>query len=93
MLLCLHNFYRSFQHLKYLSDVRLLKLKREHEYKTLLRDKFEYYTGKSDPSVYQEKPFDLKGLGTRVEKYNEVLGRSQFNFTRSLNSYRFCPKQ
>ena len=50
------------KYLKYLSDVRLLRLKKEQEYKTLLRDKFEYYTGKSEPSVYQEKPFDLKIL-------------------------------
>ena len=50
------------KYLNYLSDVRLLKLKKEHDYKILMREKFEYYTGKADPSVYREKPFDLKVL-------------------------------
>ena len=50
------------KYLKYLSDVKLLKIKKEMEYKVLLREKFEYYTGKADEEVYKEKPFDLKIL-------------------------------
>ena len=39
------------------------------ERKSLYRDKWEYYTGKSPPEVYQEKPFDLKILRTDVPIY------------------------
>jgi len=35
----------------------------------LNREKWEYYTGKSDPSVYKEKPFDLKVLKADVHIY------------------------
>ena len=48
------------KYLNWLSDVRLFKIKKEQEYKRLLREKFEYYTGKSDAEVYKQKPFDLK---------------------------------
>jgi len=33
------------------------------------REKWEYYTGKADASVYAEKPFDLKILRTDIDKY------------------------
>ena len=33
------------KYLNYLSDVRLIKIRKEQEYKTLIREKFEYYTG------------------------------------------------
>ena len=33
------------------------------------RQKWEYYTGKADPQVYVEKPFDHKVLRTDVDKY------------------------
>ena len=35
------------------------------------RTKWEYYTGKADPQVYAEKPFDLKILRTDIDKYLE----------------------
>jgi len=57
------------KYLNYLSDVRLLKRRKESEYKILLKEKFEYYTGKADQSVYQEKPFDLKVLKTDLGLY------------------------
>ena len=50
------------KYLNYISDARLIKIKKEQEYKKLLRDKYEYYTGKSDSEVYKIKPFDLKIL-------------------------------
>lgn len=59
------------KYLKYLSDVKLLKIKKEMEYKVLLREKFEYYTGKSDEEVYKEKPFDLKILKQDLSLYME----------------------
>ena len=59
------------KYLKYLSDVKLLKIKKEMEYKVLLREKFEYYAGKADEEVYKEKPFDLKILKQDLSLYME----------------------
>ena len=53
----LHNKYMKF-HNQY---VNLLK-KAEQDLARLTREKWEYYTGKADPSVYQAKPFDIKVL-------------------------------
>ena len=39
------------------------------ERKVLYRNKWEYYTGKAAPEVYQAKPFDLKILKTDVGIY------------------------
>ena len=41
----------------------------ETEFNTMKREKWEYYTGKADASVYQEKPFDLKILKSDVHIY------------------------
>lgn len=57
------------KYLNYLSDVRLLKQKKEQEYKVLLKDKFEYYTGRADDSVYKDKPFNLKILKQDLALY------------------------
>ena len=35
----------------------------------MYRSKWEYYTGKADPDVYQEHPFDLKVLKADVGIY------------------------
>ena len=48
--------------------VNLLK-KAEQDLARLTREKWEYYTGKADPSVYQERPFNLKILKQDVDKY------------------------
>ena len=60
----LHNKWMKF-HNQY---VNLLK-KSEQDLARLTRDKWEYYTGKADPSVYQERPFNLKILKQDVDKY------------------------
>ena len=57
------------KYLKYLSDVKLLKIKKEMEYRVLLRENFEYYTGKASEEVYKEKPFDLKILKQDLSLY------------------------
>ena len=47
-----------------------LQLKQvKDEKKVLYRNKWEYYTGKSAPEVYQTKPFDLKILRADVSIY------------------------
>ena len=60
----LHNKY-----LQHYNKFSLLLKKAEYEQKVLKRQKWEYYTGKSDPSVYKEKPFDLKILKADVHIY------------------------
>jgi len=60
----LHNKYCKF-HNQY---VNLLK-KSEQDLARLTREKWEYYTGKADSSVYQENPFNIKLLKQDVDKY------------------------
>ena len=60
----LHN-----QYMKYLTKYKLMLSRAETEYSILKKDKWEYYTGKADASVYAEKPFDLKILRTDIDKY------------------------
>jgi hypothetical protein len=75
------------KYLNFLSDVRLIKIKKEQDYKKLLRDKFEYYTGKADAEIYKEKPFDLKILKQDVQLYiesDEEIQKSSAN----LNYYK-----
>jgi hypothetical protein len=63
----LHNKY-----MKHYTKFRLLLTRTEDELRTIKRDKWEYYTGKADPSVYQAKPFDLKIMRTDIDKYLEA---------------------
>ena len=59
-------------HAKYLSliyDERLALDYFKVEYKVLKRDKWLYYTGKADPEVYEEKPFNLNILKADVDKF------------------------
>ena len=57
----LHNKY-----LQHFNKFSLLLKKAEYDHKILVREKWEYYTGKADASVYKEKPFDLKVLKADV---------------------------
>ena len=59
-------------HNKYLKiyTTHSLQLKRlQDEYKILYRMKWEYYTGKSSPEIYKERPFDIKVLKSDVGIY------------------------
>jgi hypothetical protein len=53
----LHNKY-----LKFLTKYKLMLSRSETEYNILKREKWEYYTGKADPSVYAQRPFHLNYL-------------------------------
>ena len=57
---------------KILNNILLLKKLEENKFKQLKKDKWQYYTGKSDPEVYIEKPFDHKVLRQDVDKYMEA---------------------
>ena len=60
----LHNKY-----LQHFNKFSLLQKKAQQDYNGLVREKWEYYTGKADESVYREKPFDLKVLKSDVHIY------------------------
>ena len=60
----LHNKY-----LQHFNKFSLLLKKAQQDYNGLVRERWEYYTGKADESVYREKPFDLKVLKSDVHIY------------------------
>ena len=60
----LHNKY-----LKFLTTYKLMLSRSEIDYSKMKREKWEYYTGKANPSVYAEKPFSFKLLKADVDKY------------------------
>ena len=60
----IHNKY-----LQHFNKFSLLLKKAEYDHKTMTRDKWEYYTGKADPHVYQQRPFDIKVLKADVHIY------------------------
>ena len=60
----IHNKY-----MKHLSKFKLMLSRAESELHIVKRTKWEYYTGKADPSIYQAKPFNLKILRQDVDKY------------------------
>ena len=57
------------KYLQHFNKFSLLLKKAEYDHRVLKRQKWEYYTGKADPSVYQEKPFDIKVLKADVHIY------------------------
>ena len=60
----LHNKYSKFHN----QFINILK-KAEQNRDILIRERWEYYTGKASPSVYQAQPFNLKILRQDVDKY------------------------
>ena len=60
----IHNKY-----MKHLTKFKLMLSRAESELHIKKREKWEYYTGKADSSVYIEKPFNLKILRQDVDKY------------------------
>ena len=60
----LHNKY-----LIHFNKFNLLLKKAEYDHKTIIRDKWEYYTGKADHHVYKQRPFDIKVLKADVHIY------------------------
>jgi len=55
--------------MKHLAKFKLMLSRAESELHIVKRNKWEYYTGKADPSIYQAKPFNLKILRQDVDKY------------------------
>ena len=60
-------------HAKYVqlhNEFKLMLSDAEVKYKKLLREKWEYYSGKAPSHVYKENPFDLKILKGDLDMYN-----------------------
>ena len=82
----LHNKY-----LKHYTKYSLQLRKAKDDYKILHRQKWEYYTGKASPEVYQEHPFDLKVLKVDVgiyldsDKELQQLGQKEAYLETTVN--------
>ena len=59
------------KYLEQKTNFEFLLYRAKGEYKTLFREKWEYYGGKADAKVYVTKPFDLKVLKTDLSIYIE----------------------
>ena len=57
---------------KLYNNILVLKKSQENKYKILKKEKWQYYTGKADPEVYIDKPFDHKVLRQDVDKYMDA---------------------
>ena len=60
------------KYMKHLTKFKLMLSRAEGEMAQTKKGLWEYYTGKSDASVYAERPFDLKILKQDVDKYIEA---------------------
>jgi hypothetical protein len=57
------------KYMKFFSDYRYKRKEAELRLKVLRREKFEYYSGKADPEIYAQNPFDLKVLKSDINLY------------------------
>ncbi len=61
--------YLHSKYLKFYEEAKLELAKTKKEYKKLKLEKVLYYTGRADPEVYKEKPFELKILKNEVDTW------------------------
>ena len=54
---------------KIYNNLNLLKKIEENKLKQLKREKWRYYTGKADPEIYIDKPFDYKVMRQDMDLY------------------------
>jgi hypothetical protein len=59
---------------KIYNNILLLKKLEENKFKLLKKEKWMYYSGKAEPEVYIEKPFDHKVLKPDMDKYMDADG-------------------
>lgn len=57
---------------KIYNNIILLKKIEENKYKILKKEKWMYYSGKAEPDVYKENPFDHKVLKPDIDKYMDA---------------------
>lgn len=59
-------------HSKYFNiynNLSLLRKKEENNFLELQKEKWLYYSGKADPEIYKQKPFDHRVLKSDLDKY------------------------
>ena len=83
----LHNKY-----LTHYNNFKLLLTRAESDYKILKRVKWEYYTGKASPQVYQQKPFNLKIMKSDIDKYLEsdeelIKAKQKIDYLETVVNY------
>tara|TARA_B100001250_G_scaffold285085_1_gene247124 strand:+ start:1336 stop:1764 length:429 start_codon:yes stop_codon:yes gene_type:complete len=54
---------------KIYNNILTLQRAQETKFKVLRKEKWQYYSGKSSPEVYAEKPFDYKVMKADLDKY------------------------
>ena len=54
------------------NNVILLKKMEENKFKILKKEKWLYYSGKAEPDVYKQNPFDHKVLKPDIDKYMDA---------------------
>ena len=57
------------EYIKLYNEFNLMKKNTEFRLKCMMRERWEYYTGKSDPKVYEDEPFDFKVMKQDVDRY------------------------
>lgn len=57
---------------KIYNNILLLKKMEESKFKVLKKEKWMYFSGKAEPEVYKENPFDHKVLKPDIEKYMDA---------------------
>lgn len=57
------------KYFKIYNNLSLLRKKEENKFLELQKEKWLYYSGKSDPEVYKENPFDHRVMKSDLDKY------------------------
>jgi hypothetical protein len=77
---------------KIYNNIILLKKIEENNYNTLRKEKWMYYSGKADPDVYKENPFDYKVLKADIDKYMDsdkdlIKSSSKIDYYQTMLNY------
>ena len=77
---------------KIYNNILLLKKMEESKYKVLKKEKWLYYSGKAEPDVYIQKPFDHKVLKNDLDKYLDaddelIKSLSKLDYYQTMLSY------
>lgn len=77
---------------KIYNNILLLKKMEETKLKILKKEKWLYYSGKADPDIYIDKPFDHKVLKPDMEKYLDadedlIKSNSKIEYYQAMLSY------
>lgn len=77
---------------KIYNNILLLKKMEESKLKVLKKEKWMYYSGKADPEIYKETPFDHKVLKPDIERYMDadselIKASSKIDYYQAMINY------